>query len=149
MIEMRRGKKSVVRVAQRVAALVPVQGSSSHFPNMYCFFDPSSTFVRFSVQNCSDRPLNHMVMRLSLSPPWYHSLFLSRIHIRIGICSYMAAVPVCELISNLCVFATDISWRCCRYTIVHKTEVIKNNLNPTWRPFTVSVGRLSQGDSHR
>lgn len=35
------------------------------------------------------------------------------------------------------------------YTIVHKTEVIKNNLNPTWRPFTVSVGRLSQGDPDR
>ena len=88
MIEMWRGKKPVVRVAQRVAALVPVHGSSSLFPNMYCLFDPSSTFVRFSVQNCSDRPLNHMVMRLSLSPPWYHCLFLSRIHIRIGICSY-------------------------------------------------------------
>jgi len=38
-IVMRRGKKSVVHVAQRVAALVPVQGSSSLFPNMYCLCD--------------------------------------------------------------------------------------------------------------
>jgi len=31
MIVMRRGKKSVIRVAQRVAALVPVQGLPSFF----------------------------------------------------------------------------------------------------------------------
>ena len=30
-----------------VAALVSVLGSSSLFPNMCCFFNPSSTFVRF------------------------------------------------------------------------------------------------------
>jgi len=47
-IVMRRGKKSVVRVAQRVAPLVPVQGLPSFF---YCLFDPSSIFVGFSVQN--------------------------------------------------------------------------------------------------
>ena len=50
-IVMRRGKKSVVRVAQRVATLIPIQGLPSFFPNMYCLFDPSSTFVGFSVQN--------------------------------------------------------------------------------------------------
>jgi len=32
---MRRGKKSVVRVAQRVAALVAVQGLPSFFSNMW------------------------------------------------------------------------------------------------------------------
>jgi len=56
-IGMHCGKKSVVRVAQHVAALVPVQGSLSLFPNMYCFFDPSSTVVRFYVPNCSGRSL--------------------------------------------------------------------------------------------
>ena len=35
-IVMRRGKKSVVRVAQRVGPLVPVQWLPSFFPNMYC-----------------------------------------------------------------------------------------------------------------
>ena len=50
-IVMRRGKKSVVRVAQRVAPLVPVQRLPSFFSNMYCLFDPSGTFVGFSVQN--------------------------------------------------------------------------------------------------
>ena len=44
------GKKSVVRVAQRVAALVPVQGLSSLFSNVHCLFDPSCAFVWFSVQ---------------------------------------------------------------------------------------------------
>ena len=58
---MRRGKKSVVRVAQRVAAFVPVQGLSSLLSNMYSVFDPSSTFVRFSVQNSGGWPADHVV----------------------------------------------------------------------------------------
>jgi len=37
-------------VAQRVAALVPVQRLPSFFSNMYCLFDPSGTFVGFSVR---------------------------------------------------------------------------------------------------
>jgi len=59
---MRRGKKSVVRVAQRVAPLVPVQGLPSFFLNMYCLFDPSSTFVGFSVQNSGGQPIDHVVV---------------------------------------------------------------------------------------
>jgi len=55
-------KKSVVCVAQCVAALIPVQGLSSFFSNTYCLFDPSSTFVRFSVQNSSGRPIDHVVI---------------------------------------------------------------------------------------
>jgi len=42
--------------------LVPVQGLPSLFPNMYCFFAPPSTFLRLSVQNCSFRPINHIVI---------------------------------------------------------------------------------------
>uniref|UniRef100_A0A8B9HH78 Copine I n=1 Tax=Astyanax mexicanus TaxID=7994 RepID=A0A8B9HH78_ASTMX len=34
--------------------------------------------------------------------------------------------------------ADDGSW-----TLVHRTEVIKNNLNPSWKKFTVSVGTFS------
>ena len=58
---MRRGKKSVVRVAQRVAALVPVQRLPSFFSNTYCLFDPSSTFVGFSVKNSGGRPIDNVV----------------------------------------------------------------------------------------
>jgi len=47
-IVMWRGKKSVVRVAQRVAPLVLVQWLPSFFPNMYCLFDPSSTVWQYS-----------------------------------------------------------------------------------------------------
>ena len=36
-----------------------------------------------------------------------------------------------------------------RYTICHKTEVIKNTLNPTWRPFPVLVRSLCNGDVER
>jgi len=69
---MWRGKKSVIRVAQHVAALVPVEGLSSLFPNVYCFFDPPSTFVGFSVQNCSGRPINHVViLRCMVSQCWF------------------------------------------------------------------------------
>ena len=63
-IVMRRGKKSVVRVAQRVAPLVPVQGLPSLFSNMHCLFDPPSTFVGFSVQNSGGRPIDHVVFMM-------------------------------------------------------------------------------------
>ena len=36
-----------------------------------------------------------------------------------------------------------------RFTVVHKTEVIKNTLNPTWKPFTVQVRSLCNGDYDR
>ena len=35
------------------------------------------------------------------------------------------------------------------FTAVHKTEVVKNTLNPTWMPFTVSARVLCNGDLHR
>src|ERR1700691_6272542 len=35
------------------------------------------------------------------------------------------------------------------YSAVHKTEVIKNTLNPTWRPFQLSVQALCNGDYER
>jgi len=69
---MRRGKKLVIRVAQHVAPLVPVQGLPSFFSNMYCLFDPSSTFVGFSVQNSGGRPIDHVaVMRCMVSQCWF------------------------------------------------------------------------------
>jgi len=69
---MRRGKKLVIRVAQRVAALVQVQGLSSLLSNTYCVFDPSSTFVWFSVQNSGGRPIDHVVvMRCMVSQCWF------------------------------------------------------------------------------
>jgi len=71
-IAMPRGKKSVVRVAQRVAALVPVQKTSPLFSDMYYLFDPSSSFVRFSDQDNGGRPIDHVViMRCMLSQFWF------------------------------------------------------------------------------
>ncbi|KAL5013366.1 hypothetical protein ScPMuIL_007636 [Solemya velum] len=35
------------------------------------------------------------------------------------------------------------------YTLVHTTEVIKKTLNPTWRPFTIAVRSLCNGDYDR
>eukprot|EP00061_Rhincodon_typus_P016409 g44607.t1 len=34
----------------------------------------------------------------------------------------------------------------CRFTICHKTEVVKNTLNPVWQPFTIPVRALCNGD---
>ena len=36
-----------------------------------------------------------------------------------------------------------------RYTVCHKTEVIKNNLNPEWKEMTVPVSVLCNGDYER
>uniref|UniRef100_A0A8C6T637 Copine-3 n=1 Tax=Neogobius melanostomus TaxID=47308 RepID=A0A8C6T637_9GOBI len=33
-----------------------------------------------------------------------------------------------------------------RWQLAHRTEVVKNNLNPTWRPFTISLRALCGGD---
>lgn len=35
------------------------------------------------------------------------------------------------------------------FTAVHRTEVIKNTLNPTWREFTIPSRALCNGDYHR
>ncbi|XP_071961411.1 copine-8-like [Antedon mediterranea] len=35
------------------------------------------------------------------------------------------------------------------YTIVHKTEVIRNTLDPNWRPFALMVRKLCNGDYER
>ena len=35
------------------------------------------------------------------------------------------------------------------YTAVHRTEVIKNTLNPTWKPFTIHARALCNGDYDR
>ena len=32
------------------------------------------------------------------------------------------------------------------FSLVHKTEVIKNSLNPVWQPFTISASSLGRGD---
>uniref|UniRef100_A0A8C4WT00 Copine-3 n=1 Tax=Eptatretus burgeri TaxID=7764 RepID=A0A8C4WT00_EPTBU len=37
--------------------------------------------------------------------------------------------------------SSDGSWQ-----LAHRTEVVKNNLNPTWRPFSVPMQALCQGD---
>jgi len=36
-----------------------------------------------------------------------------------------------------------------RYILVHRTEVIKNTLNPQWKPFQLSVRSLCNGDDDR
>lgn len=36
-----------------------------------------------------------------------------------------------------------------KYTVVHRTEVIKNTLNPTWATFTLPVRSLCGGDYNR
>ena len=36
-----------------------------------------------------------------------------------------------------------------QWTVVHRTEVIMSNLNPAWKPFTVSLTALCNADHHR
>jgi hypothetical protein len=35
------------------------------------------------------------------------------------------------------------------FSVVHKTEVIKNNINPQWRPFNIRLQQLCSGDYER
>merc|ERR1712013_199327 len=41
------------------------------------------------------------------------------------------------------------STECNQYVLVHRTEVIKSNLNPQWKQFKVEVRALCNGDYHR
>jgi hypothetical protein len=36
-----------------------------------------------------------------------------------------------------------------KFVVVHKTEVVKNNLNPIWKPFSIPVRTLCNGDYDR
>ena len=36
-----------------------------------------------------------------------------------------------------------------QWTVVHRTEVIMSNLNPAWKPFTISLTALCNADHHR
>ena len=38
---------------------------------------------------------------------------------------------------------------CYSFTVVHRTEVVKKNLNPQWQPFTVKARVLCAGDFDR
>lgn len=61
-------------------------------------------------------------------------------NMKISYCS-----PV-ELLS-LCMYVTACG--CDRFTICHKTEVVKNTLNPVWQAFKIPVRALCNGDYDR
>jgi len=66
-VELWRGKKSVVRVAECV-----IHRLLTLFTNIYCFFDLSCVSVRFSVQNYRSLPVDHMaVVRCMVSQSWF------------------------------------------------------------------------------
>jgi len=41
------------------------------------------------------------------------------------------------------------STECNLYSVIHRTEVVKCNLSPTWKPFQLEVRSLCNGDYHR
>jgi len=51
-VVMWRGKKSVVHVAQCIAALIPVHGTPSLLSGVHCFLNPSDTSIRLLIQDC-------------------------------------------------------------------------------------------------
>jgi len=67
-VVMWRGKKSVVCVAQGVAALILVHQTSSLFWDIYRLLDPPGAPVGFPVQDCWYQPVDHMVLMTSIRP---------------------------------------------------------------------------------
>jgi len=51
-VVMWRGKKSLVRVAQCIAALVPVHRTPSLLSDVHCFLNPPGTSVILPIQDC-------------------------------------------------------------------------------------------------
>jgi len=61
-VVMWHGKKSVVRVAQCIAALVTVHGMPSLLSEVHCFLNPSGTSVRLPIQDCWFWPVDYVVV---------------------------------------------------------------------------------------
>uniref|UniRef100_A0A665TD28 Copine family member IX n=1 Tax=Echeneis naucrates TaxID=173247 RepID=A0A665TD28_ECHNA len=57
-------------------------------------------------------------------------------------------MPLCLSLA-LCLLWSLNCYIAGRFTICHKTEVIKNTLNPVWQPFTIPVRALCNGDYDR
>lgn len=53
--------------------------------------------------------------------------------------------PPAPLVSGLMAFLLSSA----RFTICHKTEVMKNTLNPVWQTFSIPVRALCNGDYDR
>jgi len=72
-VVMRRGKKSVVRVAQCIAALVPVHRTLSLLSDVHCFLNPSGTSIRLPIQDyCRIWPVDYMVLvACMISQSWF------------------------------------------------------------------------------
>jgi len=71
-VELWRDKKSVVHVAECVAARVAINRLLTLFLNIYCFFDPSCVYAWFPVPNYRSLPIDHMVvMKCMVSQSWF------------------------------------------------------------------------------
>lgn len=81
-------------------------------------------FPQWMISNCLPTlaacSLISIFIQMLLSPPLKNTLLL---------------IPACSFPS--------------RFTICHKTEVVKNTLNPVWQPFTIPVRALCNGDYDR
>jgi len=65
-VVMRRRKKSVVRVTQCIAGLVPVHRTPSLLSGVHCFLNPSGTSIRLLIQNCRFSPVDCMAVMYDL-----------------------------------------------------------------------------------
>ena len=70
-VVMWRGKKSVVHVAQCIAAVVPVHRTPS-LADVHCFLNPSGTSIRLPIQDCRFWPVDYMVVvACMISHRWF------------------------------------------------------------------------------
>lgn len=82
------------------------------------------------------------------SPPneWFHIVFPAWLHVPLFPFSFRCCCHLLKKNSSLLIPACYFS---SRFTICHKTEVVKNTLNPVWQPFTIPVRALCNGDYDR
>jgi len=58
----RRIKKAVVRMAELIAALVPIHGLLTFLTDVNTLLDPPGRMVRLSVNHCCLYPADHIVL---------------------------------------------------------------------------------------
>jgi len=62
MMTSRRVKKAVVRMAELIAALVPIHGLLTFLADVNGLLDPPGGIVWLSVNHCCLRPVDHVVL---------------------------------------------------------------------------------------
>lgn len=124
-----------------------------------CAFDPALQALFFPILQC----VTSQIRPCALRADQVH--LLAKGLMKLPLCSLCVCLcaRVCQgsslastalhsyaqLVESRVYFSISPRLSLCRFTICHKTEVVKNTLNPVWQAFKIPVRALCNGDYDR